>query len=149
MGFSRQEYWSGLLCPLPWDLPDLGIEPRSPTLQADSLPLSHRASPRITVWSNNSTLEYMRQRIWSRHSNRYLYILFVPFIVTLYTTKRWKQCNSSVHWWMDKQSVYTYIYIHNSASERNEILTPAKTWRNLEDLEIKSLKYCENYQNVT
>ena len=37
MGFSRQEYWSGLLFPSPGDLPDPGIEPRSPTLQADTL----------------------------------------------------------------------------------------------------------------
>ena len=37
MGFSRQEYWSGLPCPSPGDLPDPGIEPRSPTLQADAL----------------------------------------------------------------------------------------------------------------
>ena len=32
MGFSRQEYWSGLPCPSPGDLPDPGIEPGSPTL---------------------------------------------------------------------------------------------------------------------
>ena len=32
MGFSRQEYWSGLPLPSPGDLPDPGIEPRSPTL---------------------------------------------------------------------------------------------------------------------
>ena len=38
MGFSRQEYQSGLPCPLPGDLPHPGIEPRSPALQADSLP---------------------------------------------------------------------------------------------------------------
>ena len=38
MEFSRQEYWSGLPCPHPGDLPNAGIEPRSPTLQADSLP---------------------------------------------------------------------------------------------------------------
>ena len=37
MGFSRQEYWSGLPFPSPGDLPDPGIEPRSPTLQADPL----------------------------------------------------------------------------------------------------------------
>ena len=37
MGFSRQEYWSGLPRPSPGDLPDLGIEPTSPALQADSL----------------------------------------------------------------------------------------------------------------
>ena len=37
IGFSRQEYWSGLPFPSPGDLPDPGIEPRSPTLQADAL----------------------------------------------------------------------------------------------------------------
>ena len=37
MEFSRQEYWSGLPCPSPGDLPDLGIEPRSPALQVGSL----------------------------------------------------------------------------------------------------------------
>ena len=37
MGFSRQEYWSGLPFPSPGDLPDPGIELRSPTLQADGL----------------------------------------------------------------------------------------------------------------
>ena len=36
MGFSRQEYWSGLLFPSPEDLPNPGIEPGSLTLQADS-----------------------------------------------------------------------------------------------------------------
>ena len=38
IGFSRQECWSGLPFPSPGDLPDTGIEPRSPTLQADTLP---------------------------------------------------------------------------------------------------------------
>ena len=38
MGFSWQEYWSGLPFPSPGDLPDPGIAPRSPALQADSLP---------------------------------------------------------------------------------------------------------------
>ena len=38
LGFSRQEYWSGLPFPSPGDLPHPGIEPRSPALQADVLP---------------------------------------------------------------------------------------------------------------
>ena len=37
MEFSRQEYWSGLPFPSPGDLPDPGMEPRSPALQADAL----------------------------------------------------------------------------------------------------------------
>ena len=38
MGFPRYEYWSGLPFPSPGDLSDPGVEPRSPRLQADSLP---------------------------------------------------------------------------------------------------------------
>ena len=38
IGFPGQEYWSGVPFPSPGDLPDPGIEPRSPVLQADSLP---------------------------------------------------------------------------------------------------------------
>ena len=38
MGFSRQEYWSGFPFPSPGNLPNPGIKPRSPTLQADALP---------------------------------------------------------------------------------------------------------------
>ena len=41
MGFSRQEHWSGLPCPSLGDLPEPGVEPRSPALQADSLPSEH------------------------------------------------------------------------------------------------------------
>ena len=37
MGFSRQEYWSGLPFPSPGELPDPGIKPRSPALQEDAL----------------------------------------------------------------------------------------------------------------
>ena len=52
MGFSRQEYWSGLPFPSPGDLPDAGIEPKSPALQADALP-SHQGSLGCLVDSLN------------------------------------------------------------------------------------------------
>ena len=48
MGFPRQEFWSGLPFPPPGDLPDPGIKPRSPALQADSLPLSHLGSESVS-----------------------------------------------------------------------------------------------------
>ena len=44
MEFPRKEYWSGLPFPSPGDLPDPGIEPVYPALQADSLALSHWVS---------------------------------------------------------------------------------------------------------
>ena len=45
MGFSRQEYWSGLPFPSPGDLPNPGIEPGSPALQTDALPSEPLGKP--------------------------------------------------------------------------------------------------------
>ena len=45
VGFSRQKHWSGLPCPPPGDLPYPGTQPRSPTLQADSLPSEPAGKP--------------------------------------------------------------------------------------------------------
>ena len=45
IGLSRQEYLDEWLLPSPGTLPEPGIKPRSPALQADSLPLSHQGSP--------------------------------------------------------------------------------------------------------
>ena len=45
MEFSRLEYWSGQPFPLPGDLPNPGIEPRSPALQVDSLPAEPQGKP--------------------------------------------------------------------------------------------------------
>ena len=53
--FSRQEYWSGLPFPSPGDLPDPGIAPASPALQADSLPLCHLGSLLIWYYGANNT----------------------------------------------------------------------------------------------
>ena len=55
MEFSRPEYWSGQAFPSPGDLPKPGIEPRSPTLQADSLPAEPQGKPvaiqsRLKLW---------------------------------------------------------------------------------------------------
>ena len=56
IGFPRLEYRSGLPSPPPGDLPDLGIQPASPALQVDSLPLRHQeilvalATPNFSVF---------------------------------------------------------------------------------------------------
>ena len=60
MGFPRKEYWSGVPLPSPRDLPNPGIEPGSPALQADALPSEPPGKPRysiryekkVTVYSN-------------------------------------------------------------------------------------------------
>ena len=53
IGFSRQEYWNGMLCALPGDLPDPGIEPMSPELQADSLPTEPPGKPNYALATTN------------------------------------------------------------------------------------------------
>ena len=58
-GFSRPEYWSGLPFPSPGDLPNPGIEPRSPTLQADSLPAEPQGKPKKTGVGSLSFLQWI------------------------------------------------------------------------------------------
>ena len=48
MEFSRPEHWSGLPFPYPGDLPNPGIEPRFPALEADSLPAEPQGKPKNT-----------------------------------------------------------------------------------------------------
>ena len=61
MGFLRQEYWTGLPLPPPGDLPDPGIEPRSPALQADSLPTE---PPRRRMLCNDLKWEKNLKKEW-------------------------------------------------------------------------------------
>ena len=61
-GFSRQEYWSGLPYPPPGDLPNPGIEPGCPALQADSLPSEPPGRPCVsetntTLYVNNTSIK--------------------------------------------------------------------------------------------
>ena len=53
MGFSRQEYWSGVPFPSPGDLPDSGIEPRSLALEADALTSEPPGKPFSEVLPNS------------------------------------------------------------------------------------------------
>ena len=60
MGFSRREYQSGLLLAFPGDFLDLGIKPRSPALQADSLPTELQGK----LWGNHKQHQYGDNRDW-------------------------------------------------------------------------------------
>ena len=57
MGYSRQEYWSGLPFPSPEDLPDPGMEPGSPALLAGSLPAEPQGKPKNTGMDSLSLLQ--------------------------------------------------------------------------------------------
>ena len=64
MGFSRQEYWSGLPFPSPGNRPNPGIEPRSLTLYTDALHLSHQGSP----------LQFAHLTFFSIYVYRFIYL---------------------------------------------------------------------------
>ena len=62
MGFSGQEYWSGLPFPSPGDLPNPGIEPRSPMLRADSLPSEPPGKPTQVAYNPTVLLTHRKLR---------------------------------------------------------------------------------------
>ena len=65
MGFSRQEYWSGLPFPSPGDLPNPGVEPGSPALQTDALPSETPGKPhRKTQFRLQFSWSVMSNSLW-------------------------------------------------------------------------------------
>ena len=81
VGFSRQ-YWSGLPCSPSGDAPDPEIQPASPALQADSLPLSHQGSPchsPVTIQHEAWTWSYVR--IWDEPHSFFFPYFFKIFIL--------------------------------------------------------------------
>ena len=74
MGFSRQEYWSRLPFPPLADLQNPKMEPVSPELQADSLPLSHRGGPYTFIHSyiDLSTASFLTTQILIQSSEEIL-----------------------------------------------------------------------------
>ena len=69
MGFSSQKYWSELPFPSPGDLPDSGIEPGSPGMQADSLPSEPQGSPVICVCAHTFCFIFFSIMVYHRMLN--------------------------------------------------------------------------------
>ena len=100
MGFSQQEYWSELACPLPGDPPDPGIEPTSPALQADFFTSTKAQGlgkyfyvDRVQIVSDgggghvpgrhhNLEREYTKRKVHSEHGKSSWLILFNNFSVS-------------------------------------------------------------------
>ena len=112
-GFSRQEYWSGLPCPLAGDLPDPGIEPASLCLwqwQGGPLPLASpgKASLHFTCivkgLTNVQSLQLLQYDLfessrWKTHVNlHFIYILFPPIVIAVWQAKLF-YCNSFFVFW--------------------------------------------------
>ena len=79
MGFSRKEYWSGLPFPSPGNLPDSGIKPWLPTLQADSLPSELPGKPSIFMLVSQPCLDiaglYFSQPAKGQNHQRHYLVL--------------------------------------------------------------------------
>ena len=71
MEFSRQEYWSGLPFPSPGDLPDPGIEPRSPALRADALPSEPPGKPSTAGELEKACAQPPRPSVAKKQRNKY------------------------------------------------------------------------------
>ena len=84
MGFSRQEYWSGLPFPSPGDLPDPGIEPRSPKLQADALTSAPPGKPMSNVDSTIKNIDITFQ-------TNVCLVKAMVFPVVMYRCESWTQ----------------------------------------------------------
>ena len=87
-GFSRQKFWSGLPLASPGDLPYLGIEPRSPALQADSLLSQPPAKPILHITS--SRIEFILLFIRTQH----FFVLCYPVLPRQETNMEAYGCTS-------------------------------------------------------
>ena len=88
IGFSSQEHWSGLPFPFPRDLPNPRIEPRSPTLQADSLPTELQDSTFLIEYyfffferSTHKYMGYFNLQTWHFLKNEHLTNIYSRFII--------------------------------------------------------------------
>ena len=78
MGFSRQEYWSGLPCPPPGDVPDLGVEPASLTSPA----LAGRFFISSAIWEALTSLVYTTFSLLIPQSFSILFLFFIGITIT-------------------------------------------------------------------
>ena len=96
MEFSRPEYWSGQPFPSPGDLPDPGIKPRSPALQADSLPAEPPEKPKNTGVGSLSFLQWIfltTTELVLTYSLCILYKVLKVLVVTLCNSSESESCS--------------------------------------------------------
>ena len=125
VGFSRQECWSGLPFPSPWDLPDPGIEPRCPALQADTLLTEQLpydpAIPLLGIHTEETRIER------DTCAPMFLAALFI-------IARTWKQpkCPSADEWIRKLWYIYTMEYY--SAIKKNTFESVLMRWMKMESI---------------
>ena len=120
-GFFRQEYWSGLPCPSPGDLPDSGIEPGSPTVQADFLPSELPGKPIFTfampTISGASGREPICQcRRQKRPMDKEAWQATVHRAAKSWAGLKWLKHNQQLHFRSGKLNSYGFIGIQSASA---------------------------------
>ena len=133
IGFSRQEHWSRLPFPSPGDLPDLGIEPGSPALQADALPSEPPAIPQLGIHTEETRIE--------RDTCTPMFIAAL-FIIA----RTWKQprCLSEDEW--IRKLWYIYIMEYYPANKKNTFESVLMRWMKLEPIIQSKVSQKEKHQ---
>ena len=129
MRFSRQEYWSGLPFNSSWDLPGPGIEPRSPALQADSLPSEPLGNPlfnlSLTAVARSlnvcQTLIHVTRGRYYYHSHFTAEETETKRICSSHTASKWKSFNLNLSSWATESMTFNY-YAHLPIKATNYIL---------------------------
>ena len=102
--FSRQEYWSELPCPPSWDLPDPGIKPTFPPLQADSLPLSPLGSLKSSYRLTEKLMGKYRVPLYSPTPVSFSNILLSCSIM-------WSITDPLLFFLIDERTLKNYLFI--------------------------------------
>ena len=124
MEFSRQEYWSGLPFPSPGDLPNPGIKPRSPTLQADSSPSEPAMKPYIltlSLYKRGKNLVFLSGSVSLLSSANICYLLISDIAFVL------KSLKSGVKWKFKEA-------IHRDDSEVTKTTNKYTTYTHMKDI---------------
>ena len=109
MGFSRQEYWEGLPCSLPGDLPDPGIKSRLSALQPDSLLAEPPGKLPITNWRSVSIL-HQASLLASFFQEHWLHCLSLCHILVIPAILQFFSLLLSLLWWPVISDIWHYYF---------------------------------------
>ena len=105
--FSRQEYWSGLPLPSPGDLPNPGIKPGSPALQADALPSDPPGKHHTRIWHHYWLFMLHIPSLWLIYFVTESLYLLVPLIYFTYNST-----TSLCHFTRQSRVYFLYLWLH-------------------------------------
>ena len=141
MEFSRQEYWSGLPFPSPGDLPDPGIEPGSPRLQADTLPSEPPQKPtssRASLKSLCCTVicNFNKVWIWIASTTR---PVCTSFSISWVSKPQSANCISTTHHYSSNRRGYLHNFQVINITVINKSISPQKSQeKNLHSIMLSS-----------